>query len=49
MPFFRFWLNISVVKVSFDHGPARLPGSQEKNSGACIEIQYIQVVDETKL
>lgn len=33
MAFFRFWLYISVVKVSRDHGPARLPGSQGKTVG----------------
>lgn len=31
--FFRFWLNISVVKVSLDHEPAILPGSQGKTVG----------------
>lgn len=30
---FRFWLNMSVVKVRLDHGSARLPGSQGKTVG----------------
>lgn len=35
MALFRFWFNISVVKVGLDHGPVRLPGPQGKNSGTC--------------